>query len=197
MSPVLERGVGHCPFWAVEPGEFHLTVPRTPTPAQVGELVWAMVGGVDDVDRASGAVEAVDAFLGGDDDAFHVPGGLRVASGDVVVQPGCCIGLEEWRDWLDVLAGEVVWLGHSPDVRVEQFGPVVRIWRDEDLVDPKFTGPHVDIPRAALPALLRDVRLDLVGFLDALGPWARSTVPARADRLVAAVDRRLVISAPL
>jgi hypothetical protein len=201
ISPILERWYADCPFWPVEPGEFYLAVPRTPTLGQVGALAWALVArGVTDADGevvASDAVGVVEVFLAGDADEFHAPGGLRVAGGGVVVEPGCCFGLEEWRDWLDVLDGQVVWLGHSPDVQVQQLGPVVRVWRDEALVDPKFTGAHVDVPRDALPGLLRDVRLDLTGFLDALGTWARHVVPDQADRFITTVDHRLRITAAL
>lgn len=204
MTPVLERPFGDCPFWSVEPGEYFLEVPRSPTAGRVATLAWALVahgaGDVDlhaDVPDAAGAVEAFLAADADEDGDRHSPGGLRVASGGLVVQPGCCFGLEEWRTWLDVLDGEAIWLGHSPDAVMAHRGEVVRIWPDDDLVNPRRTGPHVDVPTAALPGLLRDVRRDLVGFLDALGAWARSVVPDRADRFVAAVDRRLVISPSL
>ncbi|MER5267811.1 hypothetical protein ABTZ99_37500 [Actinosynnema sp. NPDC002837] len=200
MTPVVERPVGDCPFWSVEPGEYHVEVPRSPTPSRVAVLAWALVAhGVDDVDLhadVSDAVGAVDAFLAAEDER-HVPGGLRIVAGDVVADPGCCFGLDEWRTWLEVLDGEAIWLGHSPDTVVQHRGEVVRIWPNEDLANPRFTGPHVDIARDALLGHLREVREDLVGFLDALGTWARSTVPDRADRFVAAVDRRLGISPPL
>ncbi|OKI29904.1 hypothetical protein A6A25_29770 [Saccharothrix sp. CB00851] len=204
MTPVLERWCDDCPFWTVEAEESHLAIARSPAPNRVAAAAWALVahgaGNVDlraDVPDAAGAVEA---FLSADADenvARHSPGGLRVVSGGCMIQPGCCLGLEEWRTWLRVLDGEEIWLGHSPDAVMEQRGAVVRIWADDDLVERCRTGPYVDLPRAALPDLLQEVRRDLLGFLDALGSWARATVPTHADRLVAAVDRRLVISPPL
>ncbi|MFF7580554.1 hypothetical protein ACFZBE_37195 [Streptomyces sp. NPDC008061] len=44
------------------------------------------------------------------------PGGLRIRRTDigVTVSPGCFCGLEDWREWLDVLTGETPWLGHDP-----------------------------------------------------------------------------------
>lgn len=39
-------------------------------------------------------------------ESFHIlPGGLQAVDGDVVIEPSCCCGLEEWRDWLDLLEG--------------------------------------------------------------------------------------------
>lgn len=195
MTPVLERSFDDCPSWTVEPGGFHLAVPRSPAPNRVAALAWALVAhGCDDVDPGT---DPVAAFLASERDNPGAPGGLRVSAGDLVINPGCCSGLEEWREWLDVLDGEEIWLGHSPDVVMEQRGAVVRIRADDDLVERRRTGPYVDLPRDALPDLLQGVRRDLLGFLDALGSWARATVPAHADRLVDAVDRRLAISPPL
>jgi hypothetical protein len=135
------------------------------------------------------------------DDEDFAPGGLRVGDDDVVIDPGCCVGLDEWRDWLRVLDGEVIDLGHDPDALVEHRGPVVRVWKSGgrlpsgSVLDPDES--HIDISRAALPQLLGAVRQDLLGFLSALHPWAQGIRTDLADPLTAAVDRRLQISAPL
>ena len=84
---------------------------------------------------------------------------------------------------------------------VEHRGRVVRVWKDvgqrpsEPTLDPDE--PHIVIPRHTLPALLGTVEQDLAGFLTALHPWAWGTRAGLAGPLVAAVDRRLQISAPL
>ncbi|MEV0971252.1 hypothetical protein [Microtetraspora glauca] len=204
MTPVLERWSGDCPFWAVEQGGFLLTVPRLPTPERVGAIVWALIGrNVTDNDLSitvADAAEAIEVYLTSDDEAF-APGGLRVTAGDVVIDPGCCVGLDEWRDWLDVQRGQMIYLGHSPDVLLEQRGPVLRLWQDEDQLRPGelpgLSEQHIDIPCDALPDLLQGVQQDLAGFLLALREWAQGIVPGLADQLVLAVDRRLQISAPL
>lgn len=51
-----------------------------------------------------------------DADCLIAPGGLRIrdTSRGIAVNPGCCFGLENWRDWLDVADGGTPWLGHDP-----------------------------------------------------------------------------------
>ncbi|GEM_PF-2333640 len=49
-----------------------------------------------------------------------VAGGLRAERDGVIIEPGCCCGLERWRDWFDVKpGGDSPWLGHDPDAYVE------------------------------------------------------------------------------
>ncbi|MDX8054259.1 hypothetical protein SK571_33225 [Lentzea sp. BCCO 10_0798] len=49
------------------------------------------------------------------------PGGTEVrdTGAGVRVGPGCCAGLESWRERARLLDGEVPWLGHSPTSGVE------------------------------------------------------------------------------
>ncbi|MGC5022556.1 hypothetical protein [Micromonospora sp. DT47] len=203
MIPVLERWSYACPYWPVEPGGFLVPVPRRPTPAQVGTVVWALVGpGVTADDLSTSAVDAtgaVEEYLTGDNG--YAAGGLRVTDGEVVVDPGCCVGLDEWRDWREALDGHVPYLGHDPDVLLEHRGPVLRLWKSRDELPagavPRPDEQYLDIPRDVLPQLLRSVQQDLTGLLTALLPWARDTVPDLAGPLVASVDERLRISAPL
>lgn len=204
LIPVLERWSADCPFWPVDQPGFYVPVPRRPTPLQVATVMWTLIGrGLTDDDlsvTATDAAAAIEDYLTSEDEDY-APGGLRVAAGDVVIDPGCCVGLDEWRDWLRVPGGEVIDLGHDPDVLVEHRGPVVRVWKDKSQLLPgELPGPgdeHIDVPRDALPGLLCSVRDDLAGFLTALRPWARDVVGELADPLAAAVDRRLQISAPL
>ncbi|MBG0819338.1 hypothetical protein HS048_00985 [Planomonospora sp. ID91781] len=205
MTPVLERWSDDCPFWTAEQGEFFLTVPRFPTPEKVGAIMWALIWrSVTDDDlsiTAANAPEAIETYLTSADEEAYAPGGLRVISGDVVINPGCCVGLDEWRDWLGALNGQPVDLGHDPDTWLESMGPVLRLRQDRDHLPPgELPGSseqYLDIPRDALPGLLRSVHQDLVGFLAALRQWAQDIAPGLADQLVSAVDRRLQISDPL
>jgi len=204
LTPVLERWSFDCPFWPVEQTDFLLAVPRRPTPLQVGTLVWALIGrSVTADDLSITAVtpgEAIDRYLSCGDEGF-APGGLRVSAGDVVIDPGCCVGLDEWRDWLRVVDGEVIDLGHDPDVFVEHRGSVIRVWKDDGRlpsgVAQRSGEQHIDVLRDALPKLLAAVQQDLAGFLTALHPWTHGIHVDLADPLTAAMDRRLQILAPL
>ncbi|GAA2983877.1 MULTISPECIES: hypothetical protein [Streptomyces] len=57
--------------------------------------------------------EAIRGLL--ETDEVIAPGGLCVRDirNNVTVRPGCCCGLEDWREWLDVADGETLWLGHA------------------------------------------------------------------------------------
>ncbi|NMO56964.1 hypothetical protein HH310_38040 [Actinoplanes sp. TBRC 11911] len=204
MTPVLERWFAGCPFWPAEQTDFYLAVPRMPTSQQVGTVVWTLIAhSVTAEDRsitARDAAEAIEKYLTCDDEDFAA-GGLRLGDDGFVIDPGCCVGLDEWRDWRLVIGGEVIYLGHDPDPLVEHRGPVVRVWMtggqhsSGTALNPDE--PHIDIPRHVLPALLGAVQQDLAGFLTALHPWVQGIRADLADPLVAAVDRRLRISAPL
>ncbi|MFC6566833.1 hypothetical protein [Actinoplanes utahensis] len=205
LTPVLDLWSIECPFWPV--GESRPIV-RRPTAEQVGTAIWALIGrSVTSIDlhvTAGSPADAIEAYLilhrDGDDDD-HAPGGLRLTRGGVVIEPGCCAGLDEWRDWLRVPGGAIIDLGHDPDVLIEHRGPVVRVWQDRDRLlpgdEPGPGEPYADVPRTALPGLLHGVQQDLIGFLDAVRPWARRIAPDLAGPLAEAVDRRLRITAPL
>lgn len=203
MTPMMERWYVGCPFWPVDSPDFLLVVPRRPTPLQVGTLVWALIGRsltTDDLTvTATDAADALAVHLNLDED--YAPGGLRVTAGGTVIDPGCCLGLDEWRDWLRLLDGVGIGLGHSPDSGVDHRGSVLRLWEGDDLQppgqNPGADDRYIDIPADALPSLLSAVQQDLAGFLAALRPWAQAIAPDLADRLTTAVDRRLQISAPL
>jgi hypothetical protein len=100
LTPVLERWAADCPFWPAEQTDFYIAVPGRPTSQQVGTVVWALIGRsatADDLSIiATNAAEAIERFLTCDDEDF-APGGLRLGDDDVVIDPGCCVGLDEWR----------------------------------------------------------------------------------------------------
>lgn len=76
------------------------------------------------------AGEAIRRLL--ETDKVIAPGGLRFhdTRTNVTVRPGCCCGLEDWREWLDVADGATLWLGHDPSPRLEHADEVVRLWPD-------------------------------------------------------------------
>ncbi|MFI9051972.1 hypothetical protein [Streptomyces sp. NPDC053427] len=127
------------------------------------------------------------------------PGGLRFHHTDIgiTVSPGCCCGLEDWREWFDVLTGETPWLGHDPSPRIEHADTVIRLWPDGgDAVTAPSTRP-LEIPVGDLAGILQSVRDGMHGFLSLTEQWAASHVPSLAMDLVTKLDKDLAISAPL
>ncbi|MGW1468283.1 hypothetical protein ACWCPT_28505 [Streptomyces sp. NPDC002308] len=167
---------------------------------EVGSAL-AMLAGynarADDDIPATDAGGAVRGLL--ETDQVLAPGGLSIhdTRTDVTVRPGCCCGLEDWREWLDVADGGTVWLGHDPSPRFEHADEVVRLWQDGGDAGKAPSGQPVEIAVGELPALLRTVREELRGFLALTEQWAAHLVPALAGELVARLDEGLAIGAPL
>ncbi|MEU6340986.1 hypothetical protein ABZ883_08545 [Streptomyces sp. NPDC046977] len=121
------------------------------------------------------------------------PGGLRVRDTDsgAVVVPGCCSGLEDWREWLSLAGGDEPWLGHDPTPRVEHAGSLVRLWADSADAQP------IEIPTADLLGMLQTVHTELSGFLSLVELWADRYVPALAPALAGKLAEDLDIGPPL
>lgn len=148
----------------------------------------------DDSGRVPDAAERVRRLIACD--RVVASGGLRVrdAATGVTVNPGCCCGLEDWREWLRLLDGDPVYLGHDPTPRVEIDGQVVRVWPD-DAERPE--GQPARLPLSDLPGVLDSVRTDLLGFRALAAGWAGRHVPSQAAELIARLDADLEIGAPL
>ncbi|MCK2237596.1 MULTISPECIES: hypothetical protein [unclassified Crossiella] len=153
------------------------------TPAELDQVLTRMAGYLDD------EADPLTALL--DSDGIVVAGGLLVtdpATG-AVIEPSCCCGLEAWTDWAAVLTGHKANLGHSPDSWAELRDGVVQVHVDRDPAPAR-----IDLPAAALPALLLAVQRDLTDFLGLVPNWAP---PERADELVRLLDQELRITEPL
>ncbi|MQY11385.1 hypothetical protein SRB5_15010 [Streptomyces sp. RB5] len=123
-----------------------------------------------------------------------VPGGLRVTDLEsrVALRPGCCCGLEGWREWYDVLdGGHPLWLGHGPSAQAERVGDTVRLTLDTELAG----SPVIELPAGRLPGLLAGAERDLTGFLRAASDWAARRVPDHAPALTAALAGALSVPA--
>ncbi|NES13679.1 MULTISPECIES: hypothetical protein [Micromonospora] len=158
---------------------------RTPTPgwwltlhggcaAQEVELFLACLAAHVDVEPPAGRDELVDGLLR--EELLLVAGGLRLDDRDTgaTVSPGCCAGLEDWREWTAALDGGTPWLGHDPGPRVEVEGDLLRVWQHGG---PQPRGPYVELSRPRLAELLRSAQADLSGFLARVDAWVRITAP--------------------
>ncbi|MFD4657405.1 hypothetical protein ACFWP2_17475 [Kitasatospora sp. NPDC058444] len=175
------------------------------TAAEVGTAVW-LLADRNDVEPDPGQAEErgprpadpVGAFLHGllTESHPYAPGGLVVtdpATG-AVFEPGCCNGLEDWREWLDVTDGSgTAWFGHDPDARAECVGRVVRLTRNAESGGGAESGegPVIELPVDELRRLLAGVERDLRDFLDLAAGWARRQLPEHATAVTAALARAL------
>ncbi|WP_203549641.1 hypothetical protein [Actinospica acidiphila] len=203
LQPVLEvtdlAGFTLWPVAGIEPYGF-LPLSGTLAPAEVGTAVMSIAahnGVVPDDDRPPRPADPLGSFLHGlltMDDLF-ASGGLRVtdtASG-VTLLPGCCNGLEERRDWFDVLDGDG-WasFGHDPSPLAERQGDVVRLTVDADRDD----SPVIELAAGDLRRLLTEVERDLTGFLALAAAWAVRQLPDRAAPVTSALARALLLRDP-
>jgi hypothetical protein len=164
--------VATLPDWSWLPLDGHRT------DDEVAFVVAAVTGG-----------ETLDELFASEDRILA--GGLQVhdTGTGATVSPGCCGGLEDWRTWLGLLAGDTgLWLGHDPAPNFEHLDDRLRLWQDE-----QRHGPFVDLTLAELPGLLQRVHHDLNAFLTLTGRWAGEHGPA----LMTVLDDSFAITAPL
>ncbi|WP_327215834.1 hypothetical protein, partial [[Kitasatospora] papulosa] len=151
----------------------------------------------DDDRPVMDASEAIRRLL--ETDKVIAPGGLRFDDTRInaIVQPGCCCGLEDWREWLDVAGGETLWLGHDPSPRLEHADGIVQLWPDGGDAQETPPGQPIDIVAGDLLGILHTVQEGLQGFLALTMKWAARQSPTLAADLAARLDADLAISAPL
>jgi hypothetical protein len=116
----------------------------------------------------------------------------------IIIPPGCCGGVEDWRAWTEISSGGQPWLGHSPAPWVEHLDSHVRVWADGGNNEIKPDNePSVLIPLTELADLLHSVQRDLQGFVDAVTHWAAGLAPDVAADLVTQLDQSFRITEPL
>lgn len=106
-----------------------------------------------------------------------MPGGISVfGEGQKRISPGCCCGLDEWREWIDFLeTGRTPWIGHDPSPWLEINGGIVRIWSDgaRGLTQKTVQKFCLDVPRSEFEQALTNVEQDLRAFLRCIERWAK------------------------
>ncbi|GAB3654130.1 hypothetical protein GCM10027589_12630 [Actinocorallia lasiicapitis] len=81
-----------------------------------------------------------------------------------------------------------IFLGHSPDPRLEHHDGNVRLWQDTETPEPTLT-----IRAEQLSELLAVSERNLQDFLALVRSWAETTIPNLATSLVTALDEHLQI----
>ncbi|MFG2846409.1 hypothetical protein ACGF12_25025 [Kitasatospora sp. NPDC048296] len=205
MQPVLEirtpDGFTLWPTGAHKPYEF-LVLDGTLTPEEVGTAVW-LLAATNDVDPEEGEDrgprpdDPLGALLHGllTMEYLFAPGGFRVTdtTTGAVLEPGCCNGLEEWRDWLEVTDGcGEAGFGHDPDAGAERLGRVVRLTADTS----EANSPVIELPVEELRRLIAGAEQDLRDFVRLAGGWAELQLPERGAAVTAALARALDLEDP-
>ncbi|WP_405466322.1 hypothetical protein OG333_15485 [Streptomyces anulatus] len=206
MQPVLEtRDPDGFSLWPVAEGvsSRFTALSGNLTSAEVGTALM-LIARCNDIDPDPGAgddrpprpADPLGSFLHGlltFEDLFAA-GGLRVVDGStgVTLLPGCCNGLEDWRDVYSVLDGTGwAYLGHDPDPVVELSGDRVRLVVDFEQSD----SPVIELSAVELRRLLDGVGRDLADFLALAADWARFHLPQHAEPVIDALVRVLPVPA--
>ncbi|MCC3779838.1 hypothetical protein [Streptomyces sp. UNOB3_S3] len=204
IQPVLEiyapDGFDLWPVAEIEPFGF-LPLSGGLSPAEVGTAVMriAECNDIDpDGDRPPRPADALGSFLHGlltFDDLFAA-GGLRVTddSTGVAFLPGCCDGLEDWRDWHQLVDdGSCLSFGHEPvSPLAERFGGTVRLTVNAEQSD----SPVIELSVTELHHLLAGAERDLAAFLVLAADWASTHLPGHCAPVTAALARVLDLPAP-
>lgn len=200
MQPVLEiSAADDFALWPVGEHESYgyLVLDGELTPAEVGTAVMRIADCNDfesDEEHGPCPTDPLGAFLHG---LLTMPnlfaaGGFRVtdnATDTVFVEPGCCSGLETWRDWLEMLDGSgCAYFGHDPSSVAERVGDTVRLTLDAYAKD---GSPVIELPVDQVRALVTGAQQDLRDFLGLAGTWAEQHLPTRAAAVTAALARAL------
>jgi hypothetical protein len=122
--------------------------------------------------------------------ALGAQGGVRLVDDATrtVLDPGCCVQVEDWLDRADLLQGGPLVLGHDPELVVDVRGGTCVAWTtertDHEGRGPLPHEPRIGFPAADVPGQIAGMRRDLAATVDGVGLWARTVVPDLADDLV-------------
>ncbi|MFC7221459.1 hypothetical protein ACFQLX_25310 [Streptomyces polyrhachis] len=200
MQPVLEISVADdFALWPVGEHESYgyLVLNGELAPAEVGTAVMQIADCNDfesEEEHGPCPTDPLGTFLHGlltMPDLFAA-GGFRVSDNTthkVYVEPGCCNGLETWRDWLEVLDGTgYSYFGHDPSSMAERVGDIVRLTFDAYETD---DSPVTELPVDQARRLIAGAQQDLQDFLRLAGIWAEQHLPAHDAAVTAALARAL------
>ncbi|XUL85949.1 hypothetical protein ACQ86D_03925 [Streptomyces galilaeus] len=197
LQPVLEtRARDGFALWPVAESAPYSYLPLHGwlTPAEVGAAVMHIADGNTDTPESD--TDPLGSFLHDllTMDGLFASGGLRItdtATGTTLL-PGCCNGLDERRDWWEVVDGDG-WasFGHDPSPVAERHGDLVRL-----TVDAEDDGsPVIELPVAELRDLLAGAERDLADFLQLAAAWAPLHLSGYAVPVVRALGRALDLPA--
>ncbi len=204
MQPVLESYPpdGFALWPVAETKSFtYLPLSGELAPAEVGTAVMR-IAGCNDIDpehddRPPRPADPLGSFLHGllTFDNLFAAGGMRVmdSSTGITFLPGCCNGLEDWRDWREVVDGSGrAFFGHDPDPFAERLADTVRLTVDAEQSD----SPVIELSVTELRHLLDGAEHDLTNFLAIAADWVSQHLPDHFTPVTAALARVLALPAP-
>jgi hypothetical protein len=204
MQPVLESYPpdGFALWPVAETKSFtYLPLSGELAPAEVGTAVMR-IAGCNDIDpehddRPPRPADPLGSFLHGllTFDNLFAAGGMRVmdSSTGITFLPGCCNGLEDWRDWREVVDGSGrASFGHDPDPFAERLADTVRLTVDAEQSD----SPVIELSVTELRHLLDGAEHDLTNFLAIAADWVSQHLPDHFTPVTAALARVLALPAP-
>ncbi len=135
-------------------------------------LVVAKLAQYNDIELSNSKPAIIEQIL--EAKSLVLPGGIEVIDErEKSISPGCCCGLERWREWFNFLStGNSPWLGHDPSPWLEMQGDMVSIWSD-GLLESVRNAFCFEVSRSQLKEALKLVENDLQGFLFSLESWAQ------------------------
>jgi hypothetical protein len=139
-------------------------------------------------EKTEWSVEALDR-----DFPCAVPGGFAAVDQEKLIAPGCCCGLETWKDWLSVLSStHSPWMGHDPSPFVEVLADRVSVWADGGLGGKSRGGSPIVFSWREFESAVRQAATDLSEFEEPLRKWLSSCTPRHADSVVAQFRQRFI-----
>lgn len=127
------------------------------------------------------------------------PGGIRALAPELApIEPGCCCGIETWREWNKAPSRDL-WLGHDPAPWTEGRGSDVLVWSDGGVVplDDPSKAFAITFSYTQFRAALESVERDLQAFLILFEVWACGVSDGElAAQVSRAIDTSFQISAP-
>ncbi|GAA0376992.1 hypothetical protein [Streptomyces blastmyceticus] len=205
MQPVLETcSSDGFSLWPVASTEAYGFMPLSGalSPEEVGAAVMRIAVCNDVAPEPDGCppgpADPLGSFLHGlfTMDPLFAAGGLQVmdtATGTELL-PGCCNGLDERSDWLEVLDGDGrASFGHGPAPLAERLGDSVRLTVDAEQDD----SPVIEMSADELRRLLVGAESDLADFLQLAAVWAARHLSGHATPVSAALARALALPTPV